>query len=199
MPFKCHVLEEIEKTKYYPHKNIGEQIECGGKCGHTSDAYLERFFWHMKNCTCFIMEFYYYDMIEQDNHIRDYLRNEKLMDVQFSPTCGVTYYFFDDLVNNLMHPLVRSFCNYYRKEEEEKQRSEESMLETRIVYIDSEEYREMVRKNDPTGDFCARCGKKNNFWDDCGWFYAYGCLGSDDQCAVCRECWNELGCTTAER
>lgn len=61
--------------------------------------------------------------------------------------------------------------------------------------IDTPEYRELVRLEEPHGDLCGKCMKKNDFWDDCGWFmcypYHYG--------AVCKSCWDELGCTTGER
>jgi len=74
-------------------------------------------------------------------------------------------------------------------------REHQIALHYRAPKIDSIEYREKVRSEDPSGNFCSKCGRINDHWDDCGWFMAekegYG--------AVCKACWKELGCTTGER
>jgi len=33
------------------------------------------------------------------------------------------------------------------------------------------EYYHQALKDDPSGNVCSFCGKDNDFWDDCGWFY----------------------------
>lgn len=36
------------------------------------NGYLERWLFHYDNCTCPIVDCYYYEMVSQDNHIKDY-------------------------------------------------------------------------------------------------------------------------------
>lgn len=60
------------------------------------------------------------------------------------------------------------------------------------------EYRELIRQDYPDGDFCSRCSKKNDFWDDLGWFYSSGALFGYEG-VVCKDCWHELGCYTGDR
>lgn len=67
-----------------------------------------------------------------------------------------------------------------------------------FMKIETPEYRELVRLQDTEGDYCSRCGIKNDWWDDCGWFYAsIELVGHEGP--VCRECFYSLGCSTGER
>jgi len=49
----------------------------------------------------------------------------------------------------------------------------------------SEEWRERVVRAYPDGDLCAECGKRNEFFDDCGWFYS---LYEGNHVARCEGC-----------
>ena len=60
---------------------------------------------------------------------------------------------------------------------------------------DDPEYIEAC-KDDPEGMNCAKCGEKNEFYDDCGWFYTNI---KSKYSAICEKCWTFLGCRTAER
>jgi membrane protease subunit (stomatin/prohibitin family) len=46
------------------------------------------------------------------------------------------------------------------------------------------------------GRKCANCGKENDFYDDCGWFYGYA---ATHYAPHCQECWNLKGYKTGER
>jgi hypothetical protein len=45
-------------------------------------------------------------------------------------------------------------------------------------------YIKEARISDPNGTVCSFCGKKNDFADDCGWFYI--CTGNGGAC--CESC-----------
>ncbi len=49
----------------------------------------------------------------------------------------------------------------------------------------SEEWRERVVQAYPDGDSCAKCCKKNDFFDDCGWFYS---TYNGEYVALCEGC-----------
>lgn len=51
-------------------------------------------------------------------------------------------------------------------------------------------------KDEPIGEYCALCKNKNDWWDDIGWFYAKLTLG---YLPICKNCWNDLGLSTAKR
>jgi len=43
--------------------------------------------------------------------------------------------------------------------------------------------------DEPDGETCRFCGKKNDFWDDCGFFYINPDPKIKEQRAVCEECY----------
>lgn len=56
--------------------------------------------------------------------------------------------------------------------------------------IDTPEYRELVRQDQPEGNFCQFCGNPNDFWDDLGWFYLNPNPGVRIARASCRSCYD---------
>lgn len=56
----------------------------------TADAFIGRWVWHQQNCTCVIMDFYQYFMLEQSNHCKDYWENTGKIKVKWSPRFGMT-------------------------------------------------------------------------------------------------------------
>jgi hypothetical protein len=52
---------------------------------------------------------------------------------------------------------------------------------------------------DPKGVICYRCKAVNEWYDDCGWFYANAGPKRYSRKPVCEACWNDLGCSTCER
>lgn len=58
--------------------------------------------------------------------------------------------------------------------------------------MDTVDYVNKARAEDPEGTYCGECGLPNDHADDVGWFYVehkYLCLG----------CWTAGGHTTCER
>ncbi len=54
----------------------------------------------------------------------------------------------------------------------------------------SEEWRKCVVQAYPDGDLCAKCLKRNDFLDDCGWFYS---TYEGEYVALCEECGGHPG------
>lgn len=75
---------------------------------------------------------------------------------------------------------------------------EEQLAKARKKYI------AIATKEDPAGATCGRCGKPNDFADDCGWFggnagYWRGAHPEWDGVIMCESCWRWSGSNTGER
>ena len=66
------------------------------------------------------------------------------------------------------------------------------------VYIED---LELAWSEYPEGRTCGFCAKPNFWADDCGFFYAdrYRDQMEDGYVAICKDCWDAGGYTTAER